>query len=406
VTPPNDHLRSWKDQPPKTPEEAAAANLLQEIRSMPSLSPEALARVELRVRANARRRAAQRLPLFAGLRPAVLAGALCLAMVVGGLTFVATERSRSRLAPSNATLALAPSPAAKERSANPGFGAPAGAPEPAAAAPPAELATREWSQPPPDVAELRRNRQQAFNGLGGLGSLRGGAVAPHHASAEKAKKGAQLESTGLGGHGDGFAAGPERRAEDGAVADLADESIGTAGSAAPAGEPEAHHRMAHQVAPAPTAPPSSLGMGHDLAPKDDFAEAASAAPEPESSRAFASPPPPAAAPMGNAAADTEAQFAMAKSARPAAPAAVPNDELQVRRGERLARDGRCQEAIVAFSPTADRAGADPLVERALFGRAGCRLTLGQDAAGRQDLETYLSRFPAGRFVAEARALLR
>ena len=50
---------------------------------------QALARVERRLLDNVRRRAeARSLPLFAGLRPAVLAGALAVAMVVGGLSFV------------------------------------------------------------------------------------------------------------------------------------------------------------------------------------------------------------------------------------------------------------------------------------------------------------------------------
>jgi hypothetical protein len=46
-----------------------------------------------------------------------------------------------------------------------------------------------------------------------------------------------------------------------------------------------------------------------------------------------------------------------------------------------------------------------LEERALYGRASCRLRAGDPAGGRADLERYLERHPAGRFSGEARQRL-
>jgi hypothetical protein len=101
--------------------------------------------------------------------------------------------------------------------------------------------------------------------------------------------------------------------------------------------------------------------------------------------------------MATAAADSEAQTV-----------AVPQSEGESRvdRGEQLARAGQYREAIAAFSSVADSGGTDSLVERALIGRARCRLNLGQEAAGQRDLATYLARFPNGRFVAVAHSLQR
>jgi hypothetical protein len=97
----------------------------------------------------------------------------------------------------------------------------------------------------------------------------------------------------------------------------------------------------------------------------------------------------------------------APAAKDREPAAVPphNDAALVDNAEQLAGTGRCADAIVPFSIVADSNGRAPLVERALFGRARCRLTLHQDAAARADLETYLALFPNGRYAPQARALL-
>ena len=80
-------------------------------------------------------------------------------------------------------------------------------------------------------------------------------------------------------------------------------------------------------------------------------------------------------------------------------------ELELVRAELLAtRDcGRANQdfdrVLAAHPPTS-------LDERALFGRASCRLGLGDAAGGQADLRTYLLRYPHGRFAAAARERLR
>lgn len=80
-------------------------------------------------------------------------------------------------------------------------------------------------------------------------------------------------------------------------------------------------------------------------------------------------------------------------------------QLRVLRGELLARLGRCGEAIPIFTS----ALADPQVgqsaERALYGRANCRATLGESTASRADLSRYLELYPQGHFAGEARRAL-
>ena len=82
------------------------------------------------------------------------------------------------------------------------------------------------------------------------------------------------------------------------------------------------------------------------------------------------------------------------------------DDVRVLRGELRADVGRCREAIADFDRCADgggcRAGTD---ERALFGRASCRARAGQHEAARADLESYLARFPRGRFAGAVRRAL-
>ncbi len=63
----------------------------------------------------------------------------------------------------------------------------------------------------------------------------------------------------------------------------------------------------------------------------------------------------------------------------------------------------CRAALPGFSATLARGTGD--VEQALISRGSCRLLLGQREAGLGDLRDYLTRFPQGRFVARARALL-
>jgi len=82
-------------------------------------------------------------------------------------------------------------------------------------------------------------------------------------------------------------------------------------------------------------------------------------------------------------------------------------ELGVTRGELRVEAGRCSEAARDFTPCAEgsRACHAELQERALVGRAGCRAKLGDEAAARADLVTYLRAFPRGRFADRARAAL-
>jgi hypothetical protein len=100
--------------------------------------------------------------------------------------------------------------------------------------------------------------------------------------------------------------------------------------------------------------------------------------------------------------DRRAQ-ALAVLERRALPDTARGRELAVVRAELRAGGRRCPDAIADFS----RALADPaldagLTERALHGRAACRLADGDRAAAKRDLDAYLLRFPDGRFAAESR----
>jgi hypothetical protein len=76
-------------------------------------------------------------------------------------------------------------------------------------------------------------------------------------------------------------------------------------------------------------------------------------------------------------------------------------ELRLIRGE-LRASTDCAAAIADFDQVLAAPAADPLAERALYGRATCRARRGENAAAAHDLETYLARFPRGRFAAAAR----
>jgi hypothetical protein len=80
-------------------------------------------------------------------------------------------------------------------------------------------------------------------------------------------------------------------------------------------------------------------------------------------------------------------------------------QLRVLRGELLAKSGRCSEAIPIFSGALSDAQSGQAAERALYGRANCRATLGEGAASRADLQSYLELYPQGYFAAEARRAL-
>jgi TolA-binding protein len=79
-------------------------------------------------------------------------------------------------------------------------------------------------------------------------------------------------------------------------------------------------------------------------------------------------------------------------------------EFRVLRGELRAGAGRCGAALADFDATVF-GDTTPVEERALFGRASCHAQSGGPAAAREDLDTYLSRFPNGKFAAAARKAL-
>jgi hypothetical protein len=79
-------------------------------------------------------------------------------------------------------------------------------------------------------------------------------------------------------------------------------------------------------------------------------------------------------------------------------------ELRVLRGELRAKLDPAA-AIDDFERALAGDLAPALAERALFGRAGSHLRLGDETRGRSDLRTYLERFPNGRFASDARRRL-
>ena len=76
-------------------------------------------------------------------------------------------------------------------------------------------------------------------------------------------------------------------------------------------------------------------------------------------------------------------------------------ELRLQRAELRARTD-CGLALVDFDALARQALAPALAERALYGRAACELRVGDDNHAQADLRDYLTRFPKGRFVTQAR----
>jgi hypothetical protein len=89
-------------------------------------------------------------------------------------------------------------------------------------------------------------------------------------------------------------------------------------------------------------------------------------------------------------------------------------ELRLARAELRAAAGRWSDAradfdavLAAITPTGTSAaaGADAVVERALYGSAACLLALGDRDGARVTLRRYLDRFPGGAHAAAARRLL-
>jgi hypothetical protein len=80
-------------------------------------------------------------------------------------------------------------------------------------------------------------------------------------------------------------------------------------------------------------------------------------------------------------------------------------EVRVTRAELLARAKRCDEAVADFELVL-ATGAPPATrERALYGRASCRLQGAAPDRARADLEQYLVDYPNGRFAPAVRAAL-
>ena len=83
-----------------------------------------------------------------------------------------------------------------------------------------------------------------------------------------------------------------------------------------------------------------------------------------------------------------------------------NRRLRVARGELRADQNRCAEAITDFQSVLSAVPRDDEDERALRGRAVCRLTGGGLNAARSDLDLYVRVFPGRPFAHQAQSLLR
>jgi hypothetical protein len=79
-------------------------------------------------------------------------------------------------------------------------------------------------------------------------------------------------------------------------------------------------------------------------------------------------------------------------------------ELRLLRAE-LWAERDCRRALSDFEPLLDGSTAGTIAERALHGRAVCRLQLGDRARAASDLRTYLERYPNGAFANEIRKSL-
>jgi hypothetical protein len=80
------------------------------------------------------------------------------------------------------------------------------------------------------------------------------------------------------------------------------------------------------------------------------------------------------------------------------------DDLLVTRAE-LRADADCAAAVRDFDKALARPLSEKLAERALRGRAVCRVRGGDRSAAESDLRLYVERFPNGKFAPRARELL-
>ncbi len=76
-------------------------------------------------------------------------------------------------------------------------------------------------------------------------------------------------------------------------------------------------------------------------------------------------------------------------------------ELRLLRAE-LYGERDCNKALSDFAAVLAAGASGGLGERALYGRATCRIRLGDAAGGQADLQAYLSRYPQGRFSDQIR----
>jgi hypothetical protein len=322
-------LLSWKQAPPETASERATARLLEELRSAPTLSPEAFARIERRLRTRAADGARRKAIVFgAGPWLPVLAGATAMLLIVGSVAFFSLRKE--------ALLGITEGPSASELAANrtPATGPQdrAGATSPAS---PQESPDTLWAQreervtpTPPQDDRLEKSVRRSVSP----------AMKPTPMAAKSAK--GLLENDAASGS---------------AVA------LGQGAGASSTFDQRAGAKARAEIA-----------SGHSAA-----AAVAAGAPAPSE-------------PAAEAASDRTP---------------VANMPALIDRAELLARMGRCDDAVSLFTSILANGGPDPLMERALYGRGHCRLTLGDRNEGVEDLRAYLARFPGGRFAEEAQGLL-
>jgi hypothetical protein len=80
-------------------------------------------------------------------------------------------------------------------------------------------------------------------------------------------------------------------------------------------------------------------------------------------------------------------------------------EVRAARAELLAKAKRCAEAITDFDALLAPGAPPSTRERALYGRASCRVQDGRTADAISDLESYVQQYPQGRFAPAVREAL-
>ena len=80
-------------------------------------------------------------------------------------------------------------------------------------------------------------------------------------------------------------------------------------------------------------------------------------------------------------------------------------ELRVLEAELHAERGACDRAMPLFDEALSRPSGASVEERALFGRASCRVRLGEPDGAAADLRRYLEHHPTGRHAESARRML-